>query len=233
MDLNLRHCDLRHVLTSRVDQTYVLSRRSAILQQHRGRSLYTSRIGQLQSLERLMQDVASHVTQRTCTEVPPSTPVPRMISHIERSHLCRTDEQIPIHSLRNLIHLLRSVQALRPNGTVRCAIYASHLTDLTIPDPLSHQVSTLVRRTLVTHLSDNLRMSLSQLRQQTSLIDRVSQRFLCVNVLAQCHRISGDDSVCMVSCSDQHSVDRATHLIEHLAIIPVLLRLRMTIEYGL
>ena len=207
VDLNLRHSDLSHVVASRIDQANVLSRRSTILQQHRRRSLNASRVGKLQSLERLMQDVASHITQSTCTVIPPSTPVPRMISLVERSHLSRTCKQIPVQSRRNLVSLLRSIQTLRPDRTVGCAINASYLTDLTILDPLRYQVSSLSRRTLVTHLSNNVRISLSQLRQQTSLVDRVSQRLLRINVLAQSHGVSRDDGVCMVSRSYQNSVD--------------------------
>ena len=152
VDFYLRHSYLRHVLTSRIDELHVLSVRCAVSQQQGRRTLNFGRITQLQGLERLVHDVASHITQSTCTIIPPSAPVPRMVDLVIRIQFSRTCEEIPVQCRRNLISLFRSVQTLRPDRTVGSAIYACYFTNLTIPDPFANEVCIGCRRTLVTHL---------------------------------------------------------------------------------
>ena len=60
----------------------------------------------------------------------------------------------------------------------------------------------------------------------------MSQWFLRVNVFTQRHCVCCDDGVRMVSCSDDYRVYRAVHLVIHLAIVIIFLRVRETIEYG-
>ena len=174
--------------------------------------------------------MASHITQSTCTVIPPSAPVPRMINLVVRTNGSRSCKQIPVQCRRDLVSLFRSIQTLRPDRTVGCTFHFRYFTDFTVPDPFANQISVGCRRTLVTHLSGYI-IFLSQIGQQTGFVNRVSQRLLCIHVFAHCHGVGRDDSVSMVGSSNQYGVDGFTHFVIHLAVIPVLFSLRMTFEY--
>ena len=208
----------------------MLCLRSAGIEQQCRRTFYLGRIQQLQSSERLVQDVASHIAQSTRTIIPPSAPVPGMIDFVIWIHLGRTGKQIPVQGFGNAVFLFGNIQSLRPDGTVGSTFHLRHVTDFAVPYPLAYQVGTLVRRTLVTHLGNYSRRS-GQAGKQTGLIYGVRQRFLAIYMFAHRHGISSNDGMCMVGSSDDNGIDVLTHLIVHLTIVPILLRIGKLIEH--
>ena len=52
-----------------------------------------------------MEDVASHVTESTCTEIPPSAEVPRSVDLVVWTHRCRSDEAVPVQCARDSLLL--------------------------------------------------------------------------------------------------------------------------------
>ena len=189
-----------------------------------------NREAQFQRLDSRMHDMARHISESTCTVFPPSAPIPRMIDVVERSEFTRSCKQIPIQRRRYFIDFRRGIQTLRPNRTVGSAIHAFHLTDLAVPDPFADLIDTFARCPLITHLARDL-IFLSQLRKQTRFVNRVSQRFLYVNVFAQRNGIGRNNRVRVVGRSHDHSVDRFAHFVVHLPIVPILLGFGMRIEY--
>ena len=112
-----------------------------------------------------MQDVASHVAQGACTEVPPSAEVPGGIDLIVVAHGGRANPGIPVQRVGHLLHLCGVLQTLRPDGTVGEGIHVGHFANLAVPDPLAHEVYALAARTLVAHLGGHVGLG-GQLRQQ-------------------------------------------------------------------
>ena len=220
--LYLRHSHLRHVVTGRECELHALGIRSAVGQQQGGRALYLGRIAQLEGGYHWLHDVASHIAKGTRTIVPPSSPVPGMIYLIERTHLRRAGKQVPVEGLRNTADGLRRVQALWPDRTVGGTLHLGHLTYLTVPNPLAHQVGAFGRRALVAHLGSHL-VFISQLGEQTGLIHRMCHRLLGIYMLAHSHRVGSDDGVGMVGCRAKHGIKGAAHLVKHLAVVPILL----------
>ena len=136
--LNLRHAHLGHVVACRERELHVLCLRSACVEQQSRRAFHVCGVAEVQCLEGLVQDVASHVAQRACTVVPPSAPVPGLIEVAVWVELGRACEEIPVESARYLVCFLGSVESLGPDRTVGGAVYACHLTDLTVPYPVAH-----------------------------------------------------------------------------------------------
>ena len=153
-----------------------------------------------------------------------------MINFIIRIQLSRAGKQVPVQCTGDTVCLFRSIQSLRPDRTVSSTFHLSHFTDFAIPYPFANQIRTFIGCPLITHLSDNTGRS-SQLSQQTGLINRVSQRFLTEYVLAHCHRISSNNSMSMVGSSNNYPIDRFTHFIVHLPIVPIFLCFRKFVEH--
>ena len=79
---------------------------------------------------------------------------------------------------------------------------------------------------LVAHLGGQFSVA-SQLPQNTGFMDRLGERLLTVDVLAQAHGRGGGDAVDVVGCGDGHCVDRFADLVEHLPEVLELLGLRV------
>ena len=128
------------------------------------------------------------------------------------------------------------LKTLRPDRTVGERIYTSHLTNLTIPDPLTYEVDTLTACTLVTHLSSNISLG-SQLCQQTRLIYGTCKRLLAINSLAGHQSLCTDDCMCVVSCTADNAVALVEQFCVHLLIVVIHLtvgeQLGVFIDYSL
>ena len=175
--------------------------------------------------------MTGHITQCTCTVIPPSTPVPGMINVVVRVQFGRSGEKIPVQCVGDAVRLFGCIQSLRPDRTVGGAFHFGYFADFSIPYPFANQVGTFARCSLITHLS-NYSGRGGQLGQQTGFVNGVSQRFLAVYVLAHCHGVCRDDGMSMVGGSNDYAVNGFAHFIVHLAIIPVFLRIREFIEYA-
>ena len=228
--IHFRHSHLRHVVTCREGILHELCVRARFRQQQSRRTLNLGRIAQVQALEYRMEDVASHVTQRTCTEIPPATEVPRSIDRIVRTHRSRADEGIPVQCRRYSRSFCRTFQALRPNRTVSESFYLSHFTDNTVPNPVTNLTHTFLRCTLVTHLGSHFMLG-SQLGEQTRFVYRVSQRLFAIHVLTCCDSFCTDNGVSMVGSGTNHSVALVKHFSEHHLVVIVSLGIRIAFEH--
>ena len=86
-----------------------------------------------------------------------------------------------------------------------------------------------MRSSLVTHLGGNTVLC-GELGQESCFIDRKGKRFFYIDVLSCLHGRSGDDCVGVVGGSNHDSVSLVEHLVEHHAVVVVLLGLRILVE---
>ena len=161
-----------------------------------------------------VHDVAGHVAQCAGAEVVPSAPVPGQIYRMVRTFYGRAQPEIPVQRAGHGHLLGGQVQALRPDGAVGPAVYLPYLANLASPYPFCDAAAPVERVTLVAHLCGHL-IFLGQLGQQACLIDRVGQRLLAIDMLAQRHGMGCDAGMGMVGRSHHDGVDALTHLVEH------------------
>src|SRR5690554_4990443 len=124
-----------------------------------------------------MHDMACHVAEGACAEIPPSAPVPRVVNLVERTLLCRPDKEIPIKGLRYAVCFFRDHESLRPNGTVGKCFHFCHFTDLSVMDPIDHLTNARTRRPLVPHAGSHF-VLVCQPREQSRLVHAVRERLL-------------------------------------------------------
>ena len=176
--------------------------------------------------------MAGHIAQSTGTEVPPSTPVPRLVDLVVGTIGGRSEEEIPVQGLGYGVNLRGTHQTLRPDGTVGEGIHTGNLADLAVPDPVAHLLYALARRSLVTHLGSHAVLG-SELGEQTRLVNGVRQRLLAIYVLAELHGVGSNKCVRVVRRSAHYGIDLVCDLVVHLAPVPEALCLRETVERAL
>ena len=131
--LDLRHCHLRHVVACREGESDLLCVRARLVQKKCRCTLNLGRIAELETFVYAVQDMACHVSKCSCSEIPPSSEVPRCVDLIVWSHWCRTDECIPIERRRDRLNFSRTLKTLRPDRTVCECLHSSYFSDLSVP----------------------------------------------------------------------------------------------------
>ena len=96
--LNLRHCNLRHIVPGREHELDHLGIRRRLRKNSGGACLSLNRILEVQCLEYRMENMAGHIAESAGTEIPPTAEIPRRIDGVVRSHRSRSDEAVPIES---------------------------------------------------------------------------------------------------------------------------------------
>ena len=168
-DFDLGHLHLFELLSFGEHEPDRLCMWSAIRQEQGGGSLHSRGVLQLQADVHGVQDMAGHITQRTCSKIPPPTPIPGRIDFVVRTHRSGAREQIPVEGVGHQHFQTRSVESLRPYGTVGECFDLLHLADFTVPYPLSDLTDAFARRSLVAHLGRHL-VLLRELCQQPRLV---------------------------------------------------------------
>src|SRR5690606_22226865 len=132
------HGNLGQVVTLWENIFHHLRIRSTIVQQHGRGTLYLCRITEVEAFEYRVQNMTSHITQCTCTEIPPTAPVPGMINIIERTVVGRPNKEIPFQSGWYAISFLGSHQTLRPDRSVGKCFHFGYFTNLAVGNPINH-----------------------------------------------------------------------------------------------
>ena len=88
----------------------------------------------------------------------------------------------------------------------------------TRPQHFHSFTQSVLRRTLVAHLSDNTHL-LRRLTHNASFPNRVRQRFLAIHMFFHSHRVDGGNGMGVVGRTDRDDVDLVTQFIQHFAII--------------
>ena len=176
-----------------------------------------------------MEDVAGHVAEGAGAEVPPAAEVPRGIDGMVRTVRGRSEEEIPVEGLGDLLRLGGTLQALGPDGTVREGLDAGDLADLAVPDPVADLADAFAGSALVAHLGGDAVLR-GQLGQKAGLVHGTGERLLAVDVLAGHDRVRGDDGVRVVRGGDHHGIGLIEHLVEHHAPVLVALGVRIALE---
>ena len=172
-------------------------------------------VPQLEGQEERVDDMATHVAQRTRAEVAPRAPLARVVGRVIRAHGRGSAPEVPVHAFgrRGLVGRTRGVRALRPDRTVRPRVRLAHLADEPGLEPLADLADALAGVTLVAHLGHDL-VRARGLGQGAGLEDIMRDRLLDVDVLAAAHALHRDVGVGMVRRSDDDGVD-VLALVEH------------------
>ena len=118
-----------------------------------------SRVAKLQSHERHVSSMASHITKGAGAEIPPATPSKRMITRSIRAHLGRPDEFIPMNMFRAFMGTGWSggnFRSLWPNRPVGPNMNFFNLTDNACTNDFYCFAETVFSGTLITHLGADL-----------------------------------------------------------------------------
>ena len=174
--------------------------------------------------------MAGHISESTCSEIPPSAPVPGMINRIIRTIFGRADEKIPVKSFRNFINPFRSFKSLRPNRTVGKCLNLGNFTYHSTPDSLTNFTYTFSGSTLITHLSGNFIFG-CKFGQKSGFVNSMSQRLFTINILSHLQRLRRNNSVCMVSRTYNDCIKLVTHLLKKNSVILVSLGIGKFIEF--
>ena len=217
---------------------------------------------ELERPERMVDQVRTHVTERALTPVDPAAPVERVVDGVVRHFWRRAKEQIPVQRrrylevavhrrrqasleqppaparrlriLRHFGHRRRARNALRPvaERPVGPDVDLADVADGAAGDVLVAGSRLVARMALVTHLGDDLGVLLGLLRQVARFLHRPAERLLHVHVFADAHRRAGNRSVHVIRRGDDDTVD-VFRLVEHLAVIVILLDLRNVVGEAL
>lgn len=114
----------------------------------------------------------------------------------------------------------RAIHALRPDGTIRPDVNFAHRTDEAGLHDFHRAAQTILGTALVAHLRDDA-VFLGQLAQEARFIDRLRQRFLAVNILAQLDGRRGHQRVHVIRGRNDDRIE-SLFLFEHHA--PVLIK---------
>ena len=166
--------------------------------------------------------MASHIAQCSCAEIPPSAPVPRRVNMIERTHGSRSDKQIPLQGRRDRICFGRTIQTLRPYGSVGKSFNARNFSDLAVINPIDHLTNAGSRRTLIAHLRGHF-VFLRQLGQKTRFIHTMSQWLLHIHVFSHRYSICCYECMGVIGCGNNNGIDAFPHFVVHLTVIVVFL----------
>ena len=161
--------------------------------------------------------VTGHVAQRAGAEVPPAAPIMGMVDRVVRTLGGRAQEQVPVHVLGNgLVFRSRDdVRRLLPvlERTIGPDVDLAHLADGTRTHQLCTAAEARVGRALVAHLGAHPFLT-CRLAHQASFPDRVGQRLLAIDVLAQTHRRHRGRGVRVVGRRDDDGVDLGIELVQ-------------------
>ena len=127
--------------------------RLPVFDKHRSyTTFHFSWIVKTQYPERSINGVATDVTQRAGTKIPPTAPFERVITWVIINPLCRTYPLLPGNAFGHIGFTNRSRNSLWPYRTVRPDLYCMHRTYQAFIEPLYHLKLSGVRCSLVSHL---------------------------------------------------------------------------------
>ena len=175
------------------------------------------RVTQVERHEGGIDDVATHVAERTGAEIPPGAPLAGVIRGVERTERRRPAPPIPVHAFGGFLRFGGTVHlaALRPDRTIRPGVHFADLADESGGDPLGDLTDAFAGMPLVAHLGHDL-IFVGRLGEDAGFEDGMGDRLLDVDMLASAHALHGDVSVRMVGRGDDDRVD-VLALVEHLA----------------
>ena len=93
---DFRKGEFRKVRPCREGEFDHLGARAAVREDVGRAGLDLDRVAEFETLERNVHDMAGHVTESACAEIPPAAEVPRGVDRVVVAHRSRTDEGIPV-----------------------------------------------------------------------------------------------------------------------------------------
>ena len=137
--------------------------------------------------------------------------------------------EVPVQFRRDRLLVLRhrhDLRRLRPDRPVGPDVDLVDRPDGAGLDDLDRFAQAVLGRTLVAHLRGHLHLG-GHVAHLAGLGDRVRQRLLAVNALALLHGHQAGRRVRVVGGADGDGVDLVAELVEHLAVVGELLRVRV------
>ncbi len=125
--------------------------------------------------------------------------------------------------------MIGDVHTLRPDRAVRPAVHFLHVAQDAGLHPFAEDARTVVGMALVAHLRGHLLLP-RELGELPRLPDRVRERLLDKDVLAEVQRRRCDRKVHVIGRRHRDRVDLVAHLVEHLPEIAEARHLRIGIE---
>ena len=181
----------------------------------------------IEQLERHRGDVdgvAGHVAERTGAEIEPAPPVERLVIGVVRPIRGRAQELGPAILVGNARRVFGPADALRPDRAIGPDVDVLDRAQNPRSDQLDPRAEAILGGPLIAHLGTELLLG-GERPHQPRLLDRPGQRLLAEAVLAHPHGHHAGRGVGVVGRADRHRVDLVAHLLEHLAVVEVLLRL--------
>ena len=129
----------------------------------------------------------------------------------------------------NKIGVIREVEILRPDGTIRPVVDFTHLTDNASLDPFADDAGALLGVSLIAHLGDDAVFA-GRLGNLTSLADGPGEGFFNIDVLAQLHGPHGDGEVHVVRSGNNDGIDLVFHFIEHFPVVLIAWNIGLEVE---
>ena len=161
-----------------------------------------------------VHDVTGHVAERPGAKVPPAAPRKRNVTFAVRAVRRRAKPQIPVQAFGHVGLGRTRLHALRPDWAVGPDVRLGDVANDPGANQLDRTADRLAGVRLVAHLGGHASFP-GQARQVTGLVHVVSQRLLCIAMLAHLHRHRGGRGVGVVGRGDSAGVDALAHLFEH------------------
>src|SRR5690625_97711 len=114
------------------------------------------RIGEAEGAVRNIDQVASYITQRTGTEIPPASPPKRVHARCIGAVRCRAKPEVPVERIRFLGRIgFRHRKSLRPDRTVGPDLNIGDLSEYAGINPLLNKIQIGIGSSLISYLSYN------------------------------------------------------------------------------
>ena len=142
-----------------------------------------------------------------------------MIAVAERTIWRGAEPEVPGERLGHGLHPWPPL-ALRPDRAIRPDVNFVHGADLAGFDLGGGFAHRIERGELIAHLRGDAHFA-GNLAEPACFPDRVGKRLLAVDVLAHLHRLGRDHRMTVVGHGNHHCVDLVAELVEHLAVVGV------------
>ena len=169
-----------------------------------------------------VHDVASHVSDSACTEIPPAAPCEGYIGWVVWSRGCRAEPEVPIECFGYRWSVLWAGYALCPEdfGPDGPDMHFADMAYAAGLEDFDSDAEGFAGMMVYSHLCHDICVS-GGLGEQACFVDGVGEGFFAINVLTHFDGHHGGDGVGVVRGGDDDGVD-VFFLVEHSAEVAVL-----------
>src|SRR5579862_1033105 len=175
-----------------------------------------------------IRGMAGHIAEGAGAEVPPAAPLEVQVGGVVGALGRRAEPLVPVQVRGHRGGVLGprgDIRRLRPDGAVGPEVDLLDVADQAGLDDLDRLAQVPAGASLVAHLGGDLVLG-RDLGHLPGFVDVVGQGLLRIDAFAQLHGHDAGAGVVIVGDADGDAVDLLGHLVEHLAVVEVLLGLR-------